>query len=73
VTSVVRGPFAQLSEVDAATDSVVETLDSVVWTDAGMSVPTWWQSLTVAEMTGWFRYQATIVRKRDGDRWLEAR
>jgi hypothetical protein len=68
-----EGLFAQLSEMEATTDSVVETLDSVVWTDAGMSVLTWWQSLTVAEMTGWFRCQATIVWKRDGDRWVEAR
>lgn len=68
-----EGLFAQLSGMAATTDSLVETLDSVVWTDAGMSVLTWWQSLTVAEMTGWFRCQATIVWKRDGDRWVEAR
>jgi hypothetical protein len=68
-----EGLFAQLSQMGAATDSVVETLDSSVWTDAGMSVLTWWQSLSVAGMTGWFRCQATIVWKRDGDRWVEAR
>jgi hypothetical protein len=67
------GLFAQLSEMGATTDSLVETLESSVWTDAGMSVLTWWQSLSVAGATGWFRCQATIVWKRDGDRWVEAR
>jgi hypothetical protein len=68
-----EGLFAQLGAMGATTDSLVETLDSSVWTDAGMSVLTWWQSLTVAGVTGWFRCQATIVWKRDGDRWVEAR
>jgi hypothetical protein len=68
-----EGLFAQLTEIGAATDSRVETLESVVWTDAGMSVLTWWQSLTVADQVGWFRCQATIVWKRPGERWVEAR
>lgn len=67
------GLFAQLTEMEAETDSLVETFDSVVWIDAGMSVLTWWQTVTVGALTGWFRCQATIVWKRDGDRWVEAR
>jgi hypothetical protein len=68
-----EGLFARLDELGAGTDSRVETLESVVWTDAGMSVLTWWQSLAIADQTGWFRCQATIVWKRQGDRWVEAR
>jgi hypothetical protein len=65
--------FAQLDAMDATTDTLIERYDAVDWGDTGMGVVEFDQLLTVGGLTGHFHCIVTIVWKRDGDRWTEAR
>ena len=65
--------FAQLDAMDADTDTEILRYDAVDWGATGMSVVEFVQTLTVGGSTGRFRCIVTIVWKRDGDRWVEAR
>jgi hypothetical protein len=65
--------FAQLDAMDADTDTLIERYDAVDWGDTGMGVVEFDQLLTVAGRTGHFHCIVTIVWKRVGDRWIEAR
>ena len=65
--------FAQLDAMAATTDTEIHRYDAVDWGDTGMSVVEFVQTLTVVGLTGRFSCIVTIVWKRDGDRWVEAR
>jgi hypothetical protein len=65
--------FAQLDAMDAATDTLVQRYDAVDWGTTGMGVVDFVQLLTVGGRTGRFHCIVTIVWKRVGDRWVEAR
>lgn len=65
--------FAQLDAMDATTDTLVERYDAVDWGETGMGVVDFVQLLTVGGLTGRFHCIVTIVWKRVGDRWIEAR
>ena len=65
--------FAQLDAMDAATDTLVSRYDAVDWGTTGMGVVDFTQLLTVGGLTGRFHCIVTIVWKRVGDRWIEAR
>ena len=65
--------FAQLSAMEAATDTLVASYDAVDWGETGMSVVEFVQLLTVGGMTGRFNCIVTIVWKQVEGRWIEAR
>jgi hypothetical protein len=65
--------FAQLDAMDATTDTLVTRYDAVDWGTSGMGVVDFTQTLTVGGLTGLFHCIVTIVWKRVGDRWVEAR
>ena len=65
--------FAQLEAMDADTDTLIERYDAVDWGDTGMGVVEFDQLLTIGGRTGHFHCIVTIVWKRVGDRWIEAR
>jgi hypothetical protein len=65
--------FAQLDVMGASTDTEIHRYDAVDWGDTGMSVVEFVQLLTVGGLTGRFTCIVTIVWKRAGDRWVEAR
>jgi len=65
--------FAQLDAMDATTDTLVTRYDAVDWGSTGMGVVDFTQTLTVGGLTGFFHCIVTIVWKRVGDRWVEAR
>ena len=65
--------FAQLDAMDAATDTLVSRYDAVDWGTTGMGVVDFTQLLTVGGLMGRFHCIVTIVWKRVGDRWIEAR
>ena len=65
--------FAQLDAMDAATDTLIDRYDAVDWGGTGMGVVDFTQLLTVGGLTGRFHCIVTIVWKRQGDRWIEAR
>ena len=65
--------FAQLDAMDAATDTLVTRYDAVDWGTTGMGVVDFTQLLTVGERTGRFHCIVTIVWKRVGEQWIEAR
>jgi hypothetical protein len=65
--------FAQLDAMDATTDTSVTRYDAIDWGSTGMGVVDFTQTLTVAGQTGRFHCIVTIVWKRVGDRWVEAR
>lgn len=65
--------FATLTTMAAATDSEVLAYDAVAGPDLGYGVLEFRQSLTVGSATATFDCVATIVWKRDGERWVESR
>lgn len=65
--------FAQLDAMEADTDTEVHRYDAVDWGETGMSVVEFVQLLTMGGSTGRFRCIVTIVWKRDGGSWKEAR
>jgi len=65
--------FAQLDAMEATTDTLIQRYDAVDWGATGMGVVDFVQLLTVGGRTGRFHCIVTIVWKRDGDRWIEAR
>jgi hypothetical protein len=65
--------FAQLDAMDATTDTLIQRYDTVDWGTTGMGVVDFVQLLTVGGQSGRFHCIVTIVWKRVGDRWIEAR
>lgn len=65
--------FAELSAMQADTDTLIESYDAVEWAETGMSVVEFVQLLTVGGLTGRFHCIVTIVWKQDEGRWREAR
>jgi hypothetical protein len=68
-----HGLFDQLDLMEAATDSEILAYDAVATADLGYSVLEFRQTLVVGELTATFDCVTTIVWKRVGDRWREAR
>lgn len=67
------GLFAQLDAMGAETDTLVSRYEAIDWGTTGMSVVDFTQLLTLGGLTGRFHCIVTIVWKRQGDRWVEAR
>jgi len=65
--------FTQLDAMDATTDTLITRYDAVDWGTTGMGVVDFVQLLTVGGLTGRFHCIVTIVWKRVGERWIEAR
>ncbi len=65
--------FAQLSAMEAETDTLIASYDAVDWGETGMSVVEFVQLLTVAGLTGRFNCIVTVVWKQVDGRWIEAR
>ncbi len=68
-----HGLFAQLDVMHASTDSEILAYDAVETVDLGYSVLEFRQFLSVGDLVATFDCMTTIVWKRDGDRWQEAR
>ena len=68
-----HGLFATLDEMGADTDSEVLAYDAIEGVDLGYSVLEFRQTLTVGDLVAAFDCMTTIVWKRVGDRWYEAR
>jgi hypothetical protein len=67
------GLFGQLATLQATTDTEVHRYDAVDWGTTGMSVVEFVQLLTIAGRTGRFSCIVTVVWKRSGEHWVEAR
>ena len=67
------GLFAQLDAMGADTDTLVSRYEAVDWGTTGMGVVDFTQLLTLGGRTGRFHCIVTIVWKREGERWVEAR
>lgn len=65
--------FAQLDALGAHTDSEVLGYEAVQGDDLGYSVLDFRQTLEMGDLVATFDCITTIVWKRVGDRWLEAR
>ncbi|MFO8076403.1 MAG: nuclear transport factor 2 family protein [Actinomycetota bacterium] len=65
--------FAQLSAMEAETDTLIASYDAVDWGETGMSVVEFVQLLRVGGKTGRFNCIVTIVWKQVEGRWIEAR
>lgn len=65
--------FAQLSAMEAETDTLIASYDAVDWGETGMSVVEFVQLLTIGGLTGRFNCIVTVVWKHVDGRWVEAR
>ena len=65
--------FAQLDTMGAATDSEVLDYQALQADGMGFSVLEFRQFLSIGDIVATFDCMTTIVWKRSGDRWLEAR
>lgn len=68
-----HGLFAQLDEMQAATDSTILAYDAVQSEQMGFSVVEFQQSLAIGQLTATFDCIATIVWKQIDGEWREAR
>lgn len=68
-----RSLFARLSAMGAETDTEIESYEALVRSELGYSVVRFVQTLTLGGRTARFDCIATIIWKRDGDRWVESR
>ncbi len=68
-----EGLFATLEGMGADTWTEIDEYDVLPGTDLSMSVVRFTQVLAAGETAARFGCVATIVWKRDGDRWREAR
>lgn len=68
-----RGLFATLDQMGAHTDSEILAYDAMEGVDLGYSVLEFRQTLGIGDLVATFDCMTTIVWKREGDVWKEAR